>query len=145
MARPRKPTHVKLVTGTHRPDRGPKNEPKPRRERPSPPAHLSDRAKAAWGAVSVILDRMGVLTEADGLALEGLCSAYCDLVTARACLADGDLTYETTNAAGGIMIRARPEVAIAADAESPVRDVACEIWADPSRSLARLRSAAGRR
>ena len=65
MARPRKPSHLKVVAGTDQPCRTNKREPKPKRERPSPPAHLSDKAKTAWGAASIILDRMGVLTEAD--------------------------------------------------------------------------------
>lgn len=118
MARPRKPTHLKVVAGTDQPCRTNKNEPKPRREKPSPPSHLSDKAKTAWGAVSVILDRMGVLTEADGYALEGLCEAYADLRLARDSLsAAGELYYETTNQSGGVMLRPRPEVAMISDAD----------------------------
>jgi P27 family predicted phage terminase small subunit len=118
MARPRKPTHLKLVTGTDRPDRRPAIEPKPRRARPGAPAHLSASAKAGWRAFSVILDRMGVLTEADGPALEGLCEAYADVRRARASLAAADgLYYETINKAGGLMLRTRPEVAIISDAD----------------------------
>ena len=131
MARPRKPTHLKIVAGTAQPCRTNSAEPKPARERPSPPAHLSDRAKVAWGAVSILLDRMGVLTEADTLALEGLCSAYADLVDARAALklavpygegelaAAGSLTYITEGKAGP-MIRTRPEMAVIADADRRV-------------------------
>lgn len=131
MARPRKPTHLKIVAGTAQPCRTNASEPKPVRERPSPPTHLSDRAKVAWGAVSVLLDRMGVLTEADSLALEGLCSAYADLVDARASLklavshgdaelaAAGSLTYVTDGKAGP-MIRTRPEMAVISDADRRV-------------------------
>lgn len=118
MARPRKPTHLKVVAGTEKPCRANKAEPKPRKLRPVSPSHLSDKAKSAWDAVSVILERMGVLTEADGLALEGLCEAYADLTAARDSLPeDGSLTYETTNKDGGVMIRPRPEVAMIADAD----------------------------
>lgn len=135
--RPRKPTHLKLVTGTAQPCRTNKKEPKPNRERPSPPAHLSDKAKTAWGAVSLILDRMGVLTEADGPALEGLCGAYADLVAARHSLSlpmilrykdlngqeivseasEAGERYYWTFGKGGPMRRARPEVADIADAD----------------------------
>ncbi|MGR0187232.1 P27 family phage terminase small subunit [Azospirillum aestuarii] len=131
--RPRKPTHLKVVSGTAQPCRTNPNEPKPKRERPSPPAHLSDKAKVAWGAVSVLLDRMGVLTEADPFALEGLCEAYADLLAARASLArpmtlsngdDGELTlaeagerYYWTFGKSGPMRRARPEIADIADAD----------------------------
>jgi len=139
MARPRTATALKLIKGTDQPCRTNKREPKPRRGIPSPPAHLSDRAKTAWGAVSVILDRMGVLTEADGLALEGACEAYAELVEARQVLkARGALSYETEQEAKSdlvisakagevtevlevprkkVMIRAFPEVAMIADAD----------------------------
>lgn len=141
MARPRKPTHLKVVAGTDQPCRTNKKEPKPRRERPSPPAHLSDKAKTAWGAAAVILDRMGVLTEADGFALEGLCEALADLHQARSSLArpiigrrldkeTGEENVWTIAEAGelryvsfgkdGVMVRQRPEVAMIADADRRV-------------------------
>ncbi|SRR6266851_2922960 len=119
MPNPRKPSHLKVVSGTFRRDRAVLNEPKPARiSRPRPPAHLSPEAKKAWRAFSVVLDRAGVLTEMDGFALEGLAESYADLIRARAQLPeDGSLTYEVTTKAGDIMIRAYPEVAIAADAD----------------------------
>jgi P27 family predicted phage terminase small subunit len=128
MARPIKPTHLKVVAGTAQKCRMNPNEPKPQRSRPSPPAHLSDRAKAAWGAVSLILDEMGVLTKADVFAVEGFCEAYADGQAARASLAkdaiyDGDmiaiggaLTYVTVGKSGP-MLRQRPEIAMIADAD----------------------------
>ena len=117
--RPRKPTVLKLVTGTAQPCRINAKEPKPQRARPSPPEHISAKARTAWGYVSSLLDRMGVLTESDGLALEGLCEAYADMLAARQALEDrGEgLTYETTTKIGGRMIRSFPEVAMAAEAD----------------------------
>jgi len=130
--RPPKPTHLKLVTGTAQKCRTNKREPKPKRALPSPPADLTDKAKTAWGAVSVILDSMGVLTEADGFALIGLCEAYADLMAARASLAQpltmkgeaGELVfaeagerYYWTMGKGGPMRRARPEIADISDAD----------------------------
>lgn len=119
MARPRKPTLLKVVGGTAQPCRINKSEPKPKRVKPSPPAHLSDKAKTAWGEASVILDRIGVLTEADAIAMEGLCEAIADLRTARQALASygGSLTYETVTKDGGKMHRAYPEVAMVSDAD----------------------------
>ena len=130
--RPPKPTHLKLVTGTAQKCRTNKREPKPERSIPSPPAHLTDKAKTTWGAVSVLLDKMGVLTEADGLAMVGLCEAYADLLAARESLsrpltmeseggsmifAEGGERYYWTMGKGGPMRRARPEVADIADAD----------------------------
>jgi phage terminase small subunit len=65
---------------------------------------------------------MGVLTEADGLALESLCEAYSDLRSARAALAAAqEITYATVNSAGNLMHRGRPENALIADADRRVR------------------------
>jgi P27 family predicted phage terminase small subunit len=116
---PPKPTALKVVAGTDRPCRTNAAEPKPPRGRPSPPVHISDKARTAWAYVTVILDQMGVLTDADALAVEGLCEAYADVQAARAALAarDGALTYETQTKAGGRMVRAYPEMAMLADAD----------------------------
>lgn len=120
--RPRKPTHLKLVTGTAQPSRMNPAEPKPRKARPTPPEHLSDRAKTAWGYVSALLERMGVLTEADGLALEGLCECYADRQECRKALRErGSRAYETESVSGSVMHRAYPEVAMIADADRRFR------------------------
>lgn len=95
---------------------------------------MSDRAKVAYGRVSVILDRMGVLTEADGMALESMCEAYADLIEARQQLrkeiehgeekhevaATGSLTYVTVGKSGP-MVRNRPETSLIADADNRLR------------------------
>lgn len=131
MARPRKPTHLKVVAGTAQPCRINLFEPKPNRERPSSPAHLSDRGKAAWAEATLIADRMGVLTEADPIALEGLAEALADLRSARASLAmplmygniemaQAGERYYWTEGKGGPMRRARPEVSDIADADRRV-------------------------
>jgi P27 family predicted phage terminase small subunit len=116
------PTHLKLVRGN--PGKRPLNEsePKPTRERPSAPAHLSDRAREAWGYVSGVLDRMGILTEADTIAVEMLCEAYADYLEARETLKKyGSNYYETTSAKGGTMLRSHPAVAVMQDADRRIK------------------------
>src|SRR5690242_16133765 len=116
------PSHLKLVKGN--PGKRPinKREPQPRRERPSAPAHMSDKARETWGYVSAILDRMGVLREADAIGLEMLCEAYADYLAARAHLKDlGSNYYETVNQTGGVMHRAHPAVAVMQDADRRIR------------------------
>lgn len=129
MARPRTPSYLKVVRGTDRPDRANAAEPKPRRERPSPPSHLSDRGKAAWAEVSLLTDGMGVLTEADLIALEGFAETIGSIRAAYASLAlpmtmeDEDGTLKTIAEAGeryywsGPMRRSRPELSDIADLE----------------------------
>lgn len=128
-----KPTHLKLVTGN--PGRRNLNakEPKPKRSRPSPPAHLSDKALESWGYVSGLLDRMGVLAECDAMALEMLCEAYGDYLAARAELkAFGSDTYATETATGDRMYRTHPSVAQRNDADRRIRAWLAEFGMTPS-------------
>jgi P27 family predicted phage terminase small subunit len=103
------PTALKLVTGNAGKRAINKKEPKPRREIPSCPAHLTDEAKVAWGRLSVMLDRMGVLTEADAYALERLVDCYADILACRELVARDGRTY-TTQSEGGTLIKTNPAV-----------------------------------
>jgi P27 family predicted phage terminase small subunit len=127
------PTHLKLVKGN--PGRRPLNrkEPKPRRSRPSPPLHLSEKARETWGYTTALLDRMGVLTEADGIALEMLSEAYADFLAAKAELkAVGSDYYQTSTASGDAMHRIHPAVAQRNDADRRIRAWLAEFGMTPS-------------
>jgi phage terminase small subunit len=88
-----KPTHLKVVTGNPGKRKLNDKEPSPAREIPSPPEHLTDWGKVAWGKLTVLLDGMGILTIADTLALERLCDIYADILQLRLTIADeGELT-----------------------------------------------------
>ena len=127
------PTHLKLVKGNPGKRRLNENEPKPRRERVSAPAHVSDKARETWGYVSAILDGMGILTRPDALALEMLCEAYADYLAARSELkAFGSNYYETVNGQGGIMHRAHPAVAVMQDADRRIKAWLAEFGMTPS-------------
>lgn len=118
MARPRKPTQLKIVAGTAQNCRLNPNEPKPERGVPLPPSHLSPKARLAWKYVAQVLDDMGVITQADAMALEGACESYADLRNAREALKNrGSLTYEAPTDSGGVLIRKYPEVDIVAEAD----------------------------
>lgn len=135
MARGRKPTptHLKVVTGN--PGRRPLNDAEPNavRSRPSCPAHASDKAKETWGYVCGMLDRMGILSEVDAIAIEMLCEAYADWLGAKRALAEfGSDYYQTENSAGGVMHRAHPAVATKADADRRIRGWLAEFGMTPS-------------
>jgi P27 family predicted phage terminase small subunit len=155
MARGRKPkpTVLKLVTGN--PGHRPINlaEPKPRHERTSAPAHVTDGARETWGYVTAILDDMGLLTKADSLALEALCEALNDLRDARAALARPIIGRRTDKETGleiewviaeagerryvsfgkdGVMVRPRPEMAMIADADRRIKAWLAEFGLTPS-------------
>lgn len=103
------PTALKLVKGNPGKRATNKKEPRPARQIPSCPAHLADEAKVAWGRLVVLLDRMGVLTEADSFALERLCDCYADILACRELVERDGRTY-TTQSEGGTLIKANPAV-----------------------------------
>ena len=129
--RPPKPTHLKLITGTTRSHkRGAKSvgrEPTASRSPLTPPDYLSPRALDAWGRIGPMLDRLGVLTTADEMALGELCEAFADMIEARASLAapidadgvtvaEGGSPVYTARTREGFVVRPRPEVTIIAEA-----------------------------
>lgn len=128
-----KPSHLKLVTGV--PGKRPVNAKEPRvaRSRPSSPSHMSDKGRETWGYVTGLLDRMGVLTEIDAVALEMLCEAYADYLAAKAELKDfGSDYYTTLTALGDKMHRAHPAVAQKNDADRRIRAWLSEFGMTPS-------------
>ncbi|GAB4277836.1 MAG: hypothetical protein Kow0029_20720 [Candidatus Rifleibacteriota bacterium] len=89
MARPKKPTNLKILQGTYRKGRANKNEPKPEICIPEPPGFLTDRALEEWHRIAPILEEMGLLSKVDSMAL----AAYCAAV-ARLWLAEEQLKIE---------------------------------------------------
>lgn len=114
--RPPKPTALKLLQGTLRPNRTNDREPIPPGGIARMPEWLSDDARKWWRSIAPMLRQMNVLTVADTHALALLCDAYAEYLEARQVIRDEGMTYESHGARGGFMIRQRPEVAIAADA-----------------------------
>lgn len=130
---PKKPSHLKVVQGTYRKDRASAREPHPARCIPPCPKHLSPAARKAWKRVAPELDRMGVLTRADGMALELLVDAYAEFWDAREQVAREGATYVNTDPETGAMqIKAHPAVRIASDAWRRVRAMAQEFGLTPA-------------
>ena len=127
-----KPTALKLVTGNPGKRAINKNEPKPKRVIPSPPAHLSDTGRVAWGRLTVMLDRMGVLTEADAFALERLCDCYCEVLKFRFQLNVEGETYTTTTNLGDTLIKGHPAQAMLADADRRFKGYLIEFGLTPA-------------
>lgn len=129
---PPKPTHIKLVEGN--PGRRPLNdkEPKPPRGIPKCPPHLSERARGLWKKIGPHLDKMGVLTIADGTALELMCEAYAEYWECREVIIAGGATFTSETLAGGLMERARPQVAMQADAWRRVLSMLAQFGLTPA-------------
>ncbi|MTI32807.1 phage terminase small subunit P27 family [Xanthovirga aplysinae] len=128
-----KPTQMKVISGTLQKCRTNKKEPKlPTDYNPSPPEWLDKKGKLAFRQLAKELGNMQVLTTADRKALELLCDAYSEYREARKAVKELGSTYESINQSGGVMYRARPEVAIASDAWKRVRSMMSEFGLTPS-------------
>ncbi|UQY45057.1 phage terminase small subunit P27 family [Mixta hanseatica] len=127
-----KPTHLKVVTGNPGKRALNKKEPKPTREIPSPPSHLTDEGKTAWGRLSVLLDGMGVLTVADAFALERLCDVYAEILQLREDVEAEGRTYKTQTAQGDTLTKANPSVAMLADADRRFKSYLVEFGLTPA-------------
>jgi len=70
------PTVIRKAEGN--PGKRPFNdrEPQPRAIRPKMPKHLDPRAKKEWKRLCPMLERLHVLTEADGIALANLVNVF---------------------------------------------------------------------
>jgi P27 family predicted phage terminase small subunit len=134
MTRGRRPTpsHLKLVKGNPGKRAVNKREPKPKREIPSPPACLGPVALVAWGKFAGIVDRMGVLTEADSAALERLCQTYAEVERYRELVLDDGPTYQSTTKDGNVLIKANPAVAMLADADRRFKSYLVEFGLTPA-------------
>ena len=127
-----KPTHLKIVSGNPGKRALNKREPKPRREIPSCPAHLSDTSKVAWGRLVEMLDRLGILTEADALALERLCDCYADILACRELIERDGRTYTTVTAQGDTLIKGNPAVAQLRAADAQFKSYLVEFGLTPA-------------
>lgn len=102
MGRPRKPTALKLVTGTDRADRRNGGEPEPSLLNDlTPPSHLPERSQAVWRELAPRLREMQVLTVADVVQLEILCDSVANYRLARERMAD---EFTVSGPRGGEML-----------------------------------------
>ncbi|HJV75355.1 MAG TPA: phage terminase small subunit P27 family [Noviherbaspirillum sp.] len=127
-----KPTALKLVSGNPGKRAINRKEPKAKRLIPSCPEHLDDSAKVAWGRLTVLLDRMGVLTEADCSALERLCDCYADILECRKLIRRDGRTYKVTTQTGDILIKGNPAVAQLRAADAQFKSYLVEFGLTPA-------------
>lgn len=112
VGRYRKPEHIKQIEGTlEKRDKGTGLQLKLPDGVPLPPDHLSDAAKGAWGYIAGQLHEMGILTSADALLIEIMCTTYARMVHNQMIL---DMRGSSTYIHLGRVV-AYPEVAIVAD------------------------------
>ena len=133
-----KPTALRLVEGNPGKRAVNKREPRPGRFIPACPDYLGDSAKVAWGRLCVLLDRMGVLTEADAMALERLCDCYAEILACRDSIEAHGRVYESIKPArregedAELLLKANPAVAMMADADRRFKSYLVEFGLTPA-------------
>jgi P27 family predicted phage terminase small subunit len=153
MPRPRKPTHLKIVTGTLRPGRQNPREPQPKKGLPAAPSHMTAGGRRAWRYIGSRLNRMGILTEADAIALERLCETYAQILQAQESyarpitgtrlnkrtgeteeyeIAPANSRYYETHGQTGVTLRERPELSAIRSADQMLRSYLSEFGMTPA-------------
>lgn len=127
-----KPTALKILQGNpgHHPLR--KHEPEPRKGIPAAPIGWDEKANATYAALAAQLNAMGVLTDADGTALELLADALMEYRGAREVVRSKGSTYACRTKNNGMLTRTRPEVRIAESAWKRVSSILTEFGLTPA-------------
>ena len=73
---PPKPTRLKVIEGTYRPDKAIAGEPLPPVSVPRCPPWLLPEAKRAWKRIGKLLKPLGLIAEIDYMALAMLCQSW---------------------------------------------------------------------
>jgi P27 family predicted phage terminase small subunit len=119
-----------LVIAEGNPGKRPLNplEPQPRLKRPKCPAPLDEDGRREWRRLVPILERMRVLTEADGIALANLCMQYSTLLKAQRLLEKSGLLFKTKSG----YVQQSPVVAIVASCVDRVTKLCREFGLTPA-------------
>ncbi len=109
MANPRKPTHLKTIQGTARPDRANPNEPVASDIPPTAPEYLSERAVEKFCELTAILEGMGLASRDNSDALAMLAGLLVEVEEDTVLLDSVGAFYVPSEESG--IVRAHPAVA----------------------------------
>lgn len=123
-----KPSRLKLLEGTHRPDRVAANEPTPDAALLACPKGLPPLARAEWNRVAPELHALGLSATVDRSSLLGYVLSYARAMAAEKQLREEGLTTET----GTGQPKAHPCVAIAHNEWAAVLRFASAFGLNPS-------------
>ena len=142
MARPKKPTNLKVLEGNPGQRPIPENEPSPQPvcDIPKPPPWMNTDGKKMWKHVAPQLERLGLLTEVDLQALAAACQSWglyveCERFFRKKNPETGEKygrTYIYTNKEGHKNEIERPQVKIGQKALEHFRSFMAEFGLTPS-------------
>lgn len=148
MARPRKPSHLKVVAGTARKDRMNDAEPAAPKGAPDAPLWLSSRATEIFAGLCATIDGMGYLSTADQHVIAQAASRLEEVEITTAMVEDGGRTYvsqATYDDEGRVlsqMMRSNPIVAQRSEAMRHAHALLSELGLTPA---ARSKVSAGKK
>ena len=123
-----KPTALKVLEGNPGCRKLNENEPKPLPIIPDCPEWLTGNAKDVWGKLAPILERMGLLTEADEIALAAICSLYARYKDLERIIDEKGYTEKNTRSG----LKAIPEFAMSRDCLKLLKSFMTEFGLTPS-------------
>jgi len=97
MARPRKPTILKVLEGNPGKRPLPENEPKPAPIAPKCPAHLDKQARREWKRVIALLEPLGLINKLNMAALAAYCQVYSRWIEAEKLIRKHGMIVESPN------------------------------------------------
>ena len=127
-----KPTNLKVLEGNPGQRKLNDNEPKPQNKAPDPPLWLDEVARAEWLKLAPVMERIGLLTEADEIIMANLCQEYSDILKYRKVLAEDGATYQHTNVKGEANTVTRPEAILLYKAQQMLKAYCVELGLTPS-------------
>jgi P27 family predicted phage terminase small subunit len=132
--RARKPTALKNLHGNPGKRKNNKREPKPSPGVPEMPNLLKGEAAAEWKRIVPVLEKMGVLTIADGKALAAYCSVYAQWIKAEAAIQKfGIVTVQFIDRAAGVVtLKKNPAVQIKSESLKLMKSFLTEFGLTPA-------------
>jgi P27 family predicted phage terminase small subunit len=125
--RPRKPTHLKVLTGTFRKSRENPREPKPKAGTPQCPAWLGAVAKAEWRRIIPEMRAMGTLNTADRAEMARYCQAWARWQECEKVIDEMGMTFTTDK---GYVVQ-RPEVGNSLKYQKAMSEAASKLGLNP--------------
>jgi len=126
------PTATLKLRGSWRGDIN-KNEPSPDKGMPDCPPEVQGVAKECWEQIAPMLNDMGVLTKADGMALSLLCETFAHWRRAQDLLTKHGDVYPIKDEAGKVKyLQQTPYVSITRNFGKALKEMLCEFGLTPS-------------
>lgn len=137
MARPRKPTRLKIVAGTMKAERINHNEPDVHEPRiPEAPDDLTDLEKKLWAQYAEVLEPMKVTTAADFTMFQSLVATTAQMLELEAIIRARPLreryAYDTASSNGGYLRRPLPEANLLRSVKAEMSHLATKFGLSPA-------------